>query len=280
MKALTDAAVAQYHADGYLAPLTAMAPAEADALYRRIAACEAEHAADARKAFGSKCHLLHPYLYDLCQHPRILDAVEDIIGPNLLCWGSGFFSKRARDGAFVTWHQDSTYWGLEPLEIISAWVALTPSRRENGCMRVIPGTHAGGQLPHADSFAKENLLSRGQEIQVQVDEGKAVDLTLAPGQFSLHHVAIVHGSEPNTSDLPRYGFVIRYIPTHVRQVGGRTTAMLVRGQDAYGHFDPEPRPAAYDAAAIAFHKQAIARVEAILYASAAASGKRQTQAAE
>ncbi|MBM3491155.1 MAG: phytanoyl-CoA dioxygenase [Alphaproteobacteria bacterium] len=280
MKALSEAQVAQYHRDGFLSPLTAMRPAEADAIYRQVAAFEAAHPAEARQAFASKCHLLHPYLYDLCRHPKLLDAVEDIIGPDILCWGSGFFSKRARDGAFVSWHQDSTYWGLEPLDIISVWLAVTPSRRENGCMRVIPGTHQAGQLPHGDTFAAANLLSRGQEIQVQVDAAKAVDLELEPGQFSLHHVAIVHGSEPNNSDLPRYGFVIRYIPTHVRQLGGRTTALLARGQDAYGHFDPEPRPAAYAAAAIAFHKEAIARVESILYSGAAGAGKRQTQAAE
>jgi non-heme Fe2+,alpha-ketoglutarate-dependent halogenase len=277
MKSLTPEQVQRYHEDGYLAPLDAVPRAEAEAMFRYVQDFEASVSeAEAKKGLGNKCHLLHPPLYDLLFQPKILDAVESIVGPNILVWGSGFFYKKPRDGGYVSWHQDSTYWGLEPFDIVTAWVALTPSRRENGCMRVVPGTQRKGQLPHADTFTKENLLSRGQEIQVTVAEKDARDIVLEPGQFSLHHVAIVHGSEPNNSDLPRYGFTIRYIPTYVKQLGGRTSAVLVRGRDDYGYYDPEPRPGRYGLEALRVHGAAIAKVEAILYTGAAEQGRRVT----
>ena len=170
----------------------------------------------------------------------------------------------------MSWHQDSTYWGLEPPDIVSAWIAFTPSRRANGCMRVVPGTHALGQLAHVDGFADENLLSRGQEVQVEVDEAEAVDLELEPGEMSLHHVRIVHGSNPNPTDVPRIGFVVRYIATHCRQIGGRTPAALVRGEDRYGHFDPLPCPAAeFDPEARAVYDAAAPVLRSILFRDAA-----------
>jgi non-haem Fe2+, alpha-ketoglutarate-dependent halogenase len=279
MKSLTPEQVKQYHEQGYLAPLDGIAREQAEAIFRYVQDFEASVPPDeAKKGLGTKSHLLHPPLYDLLFAPRILDAVESILGPNLLVWGSGFFYKKPRDGGYVSWHQDSTYWGLEPFDIVTAWVAMTPSRRENGCMRVVPGTHAKGQLPHADTFDRRNLLSRGQEIQVEVDEKDARDIVLEPGQFSLHHVGIVHGSDPNNSDLPRYGFTIRYIPTYVRQIGGRTSAVLVRGTDEYGYYDPEPRPEKYGPEAIRVHEEAMARVESILYTGAAEKGRRVTAA--
>ena len=137
----------------------------------------------------------------------------------------------------MSWHQDLTYWGLDPADIVTAWIALSESGPQNGAMRVIPGTHTSEVVPHKDTFAANNLLSRGQEISVEVDETKAVTLELEPGQMSLHHVKLIHGSEPNPSDKRRIGLAIRYIPTHVRQIAGMTdSAMLVRGADAFGHF--------------------------------------------
>lgn len=268
-------AVRSYREHGYCFPIRVLDEAEADGCFARMQDFAARHPDEAPTAFGPKCQLLFPWLYDLAAHPRILDAVESIVGPDILCWAAGFFNKQARDPAIVTWHQDSTYWGLEPMDIVTAWVAFTPSRVESGCMRVVPGTHTLDQLPHVDTFAENNLLTRGQEIAVEVDEDRAVDVELEPGEMSLHHVRIVHGSGPNGSDTPRFGFAIRYIPTHVRQRGGRTTAQLVRGVDRYGHFDPEPRPEAdFDDAARAFHAEAAARVEAVLYATADEPGHR------
>jgi non-heme Fe2+,alpha-ketoglutarate-dependent halogenase len=255
-----------YQENGYLFPIRVLPPDEAAGLRWRMEAFEAEHPTETKRAFGTKTHLLFPWLHDLVRHPVILDAVEDVIGPNILCWASGFFTKNPHDTAYVSWHQDSTYWGLEPLDIITAWVAFSPSVRANGCMRVIPKSHGWGQLGHTDTFAEGNLLSRGQEIAVEVDEAQAVDIELQPGEMSLHHVLIAHGSEPNRSDMRRIGFTIRYIPTYVRQRGPRTTATLVRGVDTYGNFDHEPRPKAdYDADAVAYHAEVLNRLTPILY---------------
>jgi ectoine hydroxylase-related dioxygenase (phytanoyl-CoA dioxygenase family) len=190
-----------------------------------------------------KSHLLFTWLDELIRHPAILDAVEDVIGRNILCWSSSFFIKEPHDPGFVSWHQDSTYWGLDPADIITAWVALSESSSENGAMRVIPDSQKLEQIPHRDTFAADNLLTRGQEIAVEVDEAKAVMLALQPGEMSLHHVRLIHGSEPNPSDKRRIGFAIRYLPTHVRQiVGTRDSATLARGVDAFHNFEPEGRP--------------------------------------
>ncbi len=173
-----------------------------------------------------------------------MDAIEDLHGPDLLCWTSNFFIKEAADPAFVSWHQDSTYWGLDRPDVVTAWVALTPSNESNGAMGFIPGTHTSDQIPHRDTFAKNNLLTRGQEVAVEVDPGRAVAIELAPGEMSLHHVRLVHGSPPNPSNDRRIGFAIRYIPTSLRQVAGEDSATLVRGVDVHRHFQHEPRPTA------------------------------------
>ena len=203
----------------------------------------------------------------------MLDAVEQVIGPNILVWGSSFFIKEPRNPSFVSWHQDSTYWGLEPPDIVTAWVALSESIHENGAMRVIPGSHKLDQAPHRDTFAADNLLSRGQEIMVEVDESKAVELPLQPGEMSLHHVRLIHGSEANPSAKRRIGFAIRYVPTYVRQaVGMRDSATLVRGVDNYRHFEPERRPE-FDMApaAQAHHAEVMARINQVLMRDTAAS---------
>jgi non-haem Fe2+, alpha-ketoglutarate-dependent halogenase len=170
----------------------------------------------------------------------------------------------------VSWHQDSTYWGLSEPDVVTAWVAFTPSTVESGCMRVIPGTHRLDQIPHRDTFAENNLLSRGQEIEVEVDEGNAIDVVLEAGEMSLHHVRLIHGSVPNRAGHPRIGYAIRYIPTHIRQITGvPDSATLVRGQDAYGHFVPEPAPRFdFDPEGVAFHAAMLENNTRILYASA------------
>jgi hypothetical protein len=254
MKTLTEAAVRQYRDLGYYAPVPVLSRAEADGLRRTLEAFETS-GRGMQGAVRHKPHLLFTWLNDLIRHPRILDAVEDIIGPDILCWGTSFFIKEPRNPGYVSWHQDSTYWGLEPPDIITAWVAFTDSNRANGAMRVIPETHKLDQVPHHDTFAAENLLSRGQEILVDVDERKAVMLELAAGEMSLHHVRLIHGSDPNPSDERRIGFAIRYIPTYVRQVAGsHDTATLVRGEDRFHNFEPEQRPDAdLSPAAIAHH---------------------------
>jgi len=265
MKSLSEAAVQQYRARGYHAPISVLSRVEAAGLRHRLEAFEATGGA-MQGAVRHKPHLLFTWLNDLIRHPRILDAVEDIIGPNILCWGSSFFTKEARNPAYVSWHQDSTYWGLEPPDVVTAWVAFTDSTAANGAMRVIPESHLLDQIQHRDTFAAGNLLSRGQEIMVAVDERQAVMLELAAGEMSLHHVRLIHGSDPNPSDDRRIGFAIRYIPTHVRQVAGsHDSATLVRGVDAHHHFEAEQRPDAdMSPDALAYHAAVTGAHAAIL----------------
>ena len=231
-----------YRRDGYCFPIQAVSPEEARDLRARLEAFERRNGGPLKGELRHKPHLLFTWLNELIRRPSILDAVEDVLGPNLLCWGTSFFIKEANDAGFVSWHQDSTYWGLSSPDVTTVWVAFTPANRENGCMKFIPGTHAV-QVAHADTFHKDNLLTRGQEISVEVDESKAVYVELAPGQASLHHVLLFHGSAPNRSGDRRIGFAIRYIPTHVRQTAGeRDSATLVRGVDEFHHFEQEPAP--------------------------------------
>jgi hypothetical protein len=265
MKMLTQAALRQYQEQGYYAPIPVMPRAEADALRTKLEEFEASAGILAGK-LRHKSHLLFTWLNDLVRHPCILDAVEDVVGPNILCWGTSFFIKEPRNPAFVSWHQDSTYWGLDPADVVTAWVALTDSTAANGAMRVIPRTHLMEQVPHRDTFRADNLLSRGQEVMVDVDDRQAAMLELSAGEMSLHHVRLIHGSDPNPSGLRRIGFAIRYIPTSVRQVAGsHDHATLVRGVDTYGHFEPEERPDAdMSDRAVAYHAAVTGAHAAIL----------------
>jgi non-haem Fe2+, alpha-ketoglutarate-dependent halogenase len=265
-KLLSTEQIAQYREEGYLAPIRIMAEDEAAALRRALEAVEAKMGGKLRGDLRHKSHLLFPFLADLVRHPVLLDAVEDLLGPDLLCWTSNFFIKEAANPAFVSWHQDSTYWGLSAPEVATAWVALTASNADNGAMAVIPGSHKLDQVPHHDTFDRYNLLSRGQEIAVEVDAAQAVMLELRPGEMSLHHVRLVHGSAPNPSDDRRIGFAIRYIPTHIRQLEGEDSATLVRGNDHFGHFELEPRPAGeMMPEMLAMHKEIAERSARILY---------------
>jgi non-heme Fe2+,alpha-ketoglutarate-dependent halogenase len=245
--ALSSEAIARFHETGYLASHRALSAEEARSHRRRLEAFIAEigGVAGAVKLLRTKAHLNCPSLAELVRHPAVLDAVEDVLGPDILCWASGVFLKEPRDPAFVSWHQDAMYWGLDPADVVTAWVALTDSTARNGAMQVLPGSHRGALLAHNDTFAPDNLLSRGQEIAVPVDPALAVTLVLQAGEMSLHHVKLAHGSEANKSDDRRIGYAIRYVAPHVRQIGGaRDTATLVRGVDRFGHFDPDPPGAA------------------------------------
>jgi non-heme Fe2+,alpha-ketoglutarate-dependent halogenase len=264
-KLLSPAALARYRRDGVLFPIPVLTALQAQEYRRNLEAVEPEHAA----AFRHKPHLLFTWLADLVRHPTILDAVEDVLGPNLLVWHASFFIKEARDPAFVSWHQDATYWGLSEPDVVTARVAFTDATVENGAMRMVPGSH-GEQLAHRDTFAANNLLSRGQEIAVEVDERapmfNGVDILLRAGEMSLHHVRMVHGSPPNRSGDRRIGLAIRYIPTYVKQLAGADGALLVRGVDDYQHFAVEQAPTSdLSAEARALHAESKARSTKILY---------------
>ena len=263
---LTPQQVSDYHRDGYVFPVRVLSAPQA-AHYRKC--LEVHEAATGKPLQGNlrhKTHLLFTWADELVHNPAILDAVADVIGPDILCWNTNFFIKEASNPGFVSWHQDSTYWGLDPDDVITAWVAFTDATPENGYMQFIPGTHKVEQLPHLDTFHRDNLLSRGQEIAVEVDKSKAVGVGLRAGEMSLHHIKLVHGSEPNRTSDRRIGLAIRYIPTYVKQTKVRDAAMLVRGVDKYHHFDYEARPHAdMDEAALATHAESMNRQIKALY---------------
>jgi non-heme Fe2+,alpha-ketoglutarate-dependent halogenase len=267
-----DTLAERFEREGYCAPLAVMSADEAGEYRRRLEAFEAAHGKPLKPEYRQKAHLLFTWLNDLVRHPKILDHVEQVLGPDLLVWSSVFFIKEPRDPAYVSWHQDSTYWGLSKPEVLTAWVAFTPSTSENGCVRVIPGTHRLDQVEHKETYDATNMLTRGQEIAVEVDESKAVELVLAPGEMSMHHIRLFHNSEPNHSGDRRIGFAIRYIPTRVAQTSGmHDSATLVRGTDRFGHFELEPRPASDLAPeALAYHAEIKRRHRELLYRGAKA----------
>jgi len=243
LKQLKAEQVAAYHQNGFYFPVRVMPESEAAEYRSRLEAYEAGNKLIMETALRNKPHLVFTWINELIRDPRILDAVEDIIGPNILAWGSNFFIKDPHDPAFISWHQDSTYWGLSRPDVVTAWLALSEVTVENGAMRMLPGSHLIDQLPHVDTFAENNLLTRGQEVQVDVDESKTVDLPLKPGEMSLHHVRTVHGSSPNPTETRRIGLAIRYVPTYVSQISGaKDYATLVRGEDTFHNFELEPSP--------------------------------------
>ena len=242
-KLLTDREIAAYREDGCVFPFRAHDPEEASANYRRYRALEEATGAEPQSRYKIKAHLPFPWMWDIIRNPAILDAVEDLIGPDIICWGSSFFTKRARDHRFVSWHQDSTYYGLSEPETATVWYAFTESSVRSGCMKFIPGTHRSGILEHDETYDGDNLLMRGQTIH-GVEEAAAVDVELRPGEFSIHHESVVHGSGPNGAAEPRIGLSIHYIAPRIRQTKlANATATLVRGADPHGHWreDPEPR---------------------------------------
>ena len=266
-KRLDRAAVDQYREEGYYFPIDVLDADEVAANRARLEAFEAGQGQPVHGPQRSKSHLLFKWVDDLMRHPRILDAVEDLIGPDLLCWNTIFWIKEAQSPSFVSWHQDVRYWGLDTSELVTAWVALSPATEESGCMRVLPGSHREEVLPHRDEYHDDNLLTRGQEIAVEVDESKTVSMALAPGQASLHNVGLAHASGPNRTDDRRIGVSMHYISTRTRQtVGGWDSAALVRGEDRYGHFHPAPVPSRdLDPDAVAFHERASGALRDILF---------------
>lgn len=244
MKHLSQEQIDHFRREGYLSPLTAMSEADARAFRARLEASEREFGPLKIGGYGSKSHLLFTWADEIVRSERLLDAVEDLIGKDILIYTLTLWIKAPRSGAFVDWHQDASYFGLEPKEQVTAWVALSGSAAESGCVRVIPGSHLGGAHRHSIREGSANhMLPRRQAVDTAVDESRAVRMELRPGQFSLHHTLAIHGSEPNLSDDRRIGVGISYIPTRVRFTGkARLTGMLVRGTDRYGHFDPERPP--------------------------------------
>ena len=270
LKLLSESAIAQYNRDGYYFPVRILDEEQIVANRTLLENFEASQGKPIGGAQRSKSHLLFTWVDNLMRHSKILDGVEDLIGPDILCWNTFFWVKEVGSETFVSWHQDLRYWGLDTNDLVTVWLALSPATLESGCMRVLPGSHRHDLLPHKDEYEPDNLLTRGQEIAVQVDEAKTVAMPLQPGEISLHNVRSAHASGPNRSTDRRIGLSLHYMPTHTKQIVGEwDSAALVRGEDRFGHFALTPRPAEdMDAAAILFHEKATNAVRNVLFKDA------------
>jgi hypothetical protein len=227
---------------------------ETDGFYSPISVIETETANSYRKILESveqkigllnyryKIHTALDIAYKLGTNKKLLDKIEELLGPNILLYSSSFVIKEPQSNTHISWHQDLTYWGFNDDKQVAAWVALSDATQENGCMHMIPGSHHNGQLPHKTTVDKNNLLHHGQTIEGVVDED-SVPLTLEAGEASLHHGWTMHSSFPNQSDERRIGLSINYISTDMFQT--QTTndsAMLVRGVDHFNHFEIDHPP--------------------------------------
>jgi non-haem Fe2+, alpha-ketoglutarate-dependent halogenase len=248
---LSPAQVESYSRDGFLSPVAALTREQAAQYLQKLEAFEravggplTSDAVDAR--YRSRTHILLAWVHGLARLPAILDAVEALIGPDILVYTSTWFIKEPESPAIAAWHQDATYFGLRPYEHVTAWLALTDATAENGCMEFLPGSHRKGQLPHRAGVVTASVNRAGQAVVGAIDDAPAVHAPLRAGEFSLHHTLCLHRSQPNRSAGRRIGLAISYVPTHVQHLGvkHKTPALLVRGVDTYGHFQLEPAPAA------------------------------------
>jgi len=240
-KLLTLEQVEGYGRDGYVFPIDVLSIDEVRAFRGELEAWERARGASIDFPEKSKSYLLFDWADQLVHHPKVLDAVEDVIGPDILVYHSTLFLKEAHSSSYVRWHQDSPYFYLEPHEHVTAWVALSDASVEAGCMRVLPGSHRWGAFEHDDKPAPLNMIKRGQGISDRFDHERGTFMPVKPGQMSLHHTDLVHASGSNDSGDRRIGYAISYIPAHVRPLGNiRPSALCVRGRD-HGNFVPEQR---------------------------------------
>ena len=228
-----------YERDGFVFPIDVLSPDAAQALRADLEAAEAELADDPERLalLRSYPDRLLPSFDELVRHPALIDAASQVLGPDLMVWSSGLFIKEAKSPKIVSWHQDLTYWGLDNADETTCWVALSHSNEASGCMKFVAGSHKAAQVAHIDTFDENNLLTRGQEIAVEVNEEDGVAVELEPGQASMHHGHLFHASGPNTTGDRRIGSAIRYIKTSMRQQSNdKMLVALVAGKDEYGHF--------------------------------------------
>lgn len=230
-KILSQQQIDQYHEQGFISPIDVMSEHEAQGYRLKLESVERDYPNEINPQNRNNAHLSFTFLDELVHHPVIVDAVEDLIGANISLWGSVLFIKEPQSAGFVSWHQDATYVGIKPHTFVTPWLALTPSNRENGCMSMIPGSHIDHIREHEDTFDDDNILTRGQVVR-DVDESTAVDLILRPGQMSLHHAEVIHGSQPNLGSDRRIGFAMQaYMPPEARQVIGENYWLDIRGEN-------------------------------------------------
>ncbi|WP_254447938.1 phytanoyl-CoA dioxygenase family protein [Ruegeria arenilitoris] len=229
-----------YDTDGFVAPLDILTEEEAQELRDDF-----ERAEQALKDDPDRLKLLYSYpdrllpSFDaLIRHPKLIEAASAVLGPDLMVWSGALFVKEAHSPKIVSWHQDLTYWGLDDAEEVTCWVAISEASEKSGCMTFVPGSHKSRIVPHVDTFSENNLLSRGQEIAVEVNECDAVAAALRAGQASMHHGHLFHASGPNETGDRRIGAALRFIkPSMKQENGAKTLVALVAGRDNYGHFE-------------------------------------------
>ena len=260
MKALTQQQIESFRYNGFLFPIPALNQAEIDTCLAGLARLESDlgsAVADADVKWRSQAHAHSPWAADLVRHPRILDAIEDVIGPNILVWTSTFFIKEAGSQTFAAWHQDGGYFGLDPKASVCAWVALTDATREAGCMEQLSFRGEPRLYQHSPMGLPNSINRAGQTIVEPFDDSTPAAMALPAGSFSLHHELAIHRSAPNRATHRRIGIGLNYMAPHTRIDGSvRCKAMLVRGEDRFGHFDLFDPPAAErDTAALAMHQE-------------------------
>lgn len=253
--------VARYQRDGFLFPMPALSTDEVayyrgklDAFETMIGGPLTSPEIDPRYRY--RTHTLLSWVSDLVRHPAILDATEELIGPNIMVYMSTWFIKEPHAEAITVWHQDATYFGLRPHRHVTAWLALSDASLASGCMEFLAGSPSLGQLEHRAFAHKHSINGGGQRAVIDIDDAAIVAAPLQAGAFSFHHTLCLHRSQPNTTNARRIGLAISYIPTHVRHIGTKNPApaMLVRGVDTYGHFELEETPANdFDAVSRAAH---------------------------
>ena len=229
-KVLKKEQIEQYHDEGFISPVRVISENEALSIKNQLEQVEVDFPDEINAQSRNNLHLSFAFLDALAHNTIIVDAMEDLIGPDIALWASVMFIKEPSSKQYVSWHQDATYMGLDSIDFPTPWIALSPSNRDTGCMTMISGSHHSEIQIHKDTFAENNILTRGQVIP-EVDKSKAIDLILEPGEMSIHHGAIIHGSQPNNSDQRRIGFSLQsYVPPSIKQVVGRNIWTHIRGR--------------------------------------------------
>ena len=262
---LSNQAIEQFRTDGFTPSVRVLTESDAGEYRHRLQAIESV-IGKLKGGKRLKCHMLYKWVAELIHMPSIVDCVEDLLGPDIMCWGTDMWVKEPNSPDFVSWHQDSRYWGIEG-DLLTAWIALSPATVESGCMRMLPGSHLTDTMAHEDTFHDDNMLTRGQTISDDVDESKSVNIEADTGEAVFFTYRIAHASHPNRSNDRRIGIAVRYISPSARQVKSDwDSATLIRGEDKFGNFVHEPKPEVdFDPVTVEFHQKSNENYVNILY---------------
>jgi len=247
-----------YNENGYYMPIDVLDVSKVNRAAKKLQTIYNNPPSHIKHPWNLQAHLLADWIYELCVSPKLLDVVEQVIGPNIMIQSADIFIKPANGIKHINWHQDANYWGLDPYELVTGWIAITEANLENGCMSYLPKSHLHQKIEHLETFDENSDLTRGQEINMKINDKDVVPVILKEGQAALHHCLLAHGSGPNKSNLPRIGIAVRYLPTHVKQTKGPPISMiLARGIDEYKNFMMDKIPSGdFDSNTIAEHDKA------------------------